>query len=156
MSLEFLPPYTPLLYTKTGIHRGILFFFIQAIECGINVLMIITENITICPMKFLIFNWLKNMVIAWESFRNAVYLSHIEHHFYFIRECVIQKGVSINLHIHTKNDAYFVPHSTVKVIWRRFKVSSKRLLRRLKLCNIVMHAKRPPPPPDTLIRKTCS
>ena len=37
MSVKCIPPYTPLLYRKTGVRRGIpnfLFFFIQNIHCG--------------------------------------------------------------------------------------------------------------------------
>ena len=32
MSMCFIPPYTPLLYSKTGVYRGILYFLIFALK----------------------------------------------------------------------------------------------------------------------------
>ena len=32
MSVWFIPPYTPLLYSKTGVYRGIHFFLIFALK----------------------------------------------------------------------------------------------------------------------------
>ena len=32
MSVCFIPPYTPLLYSKTGVHRGIEYFLIFALK----------------------------------------------------------------------------------------------------------------------------
>ena len=37
MSVQFIPPYTPLLHSKTGVYRGIPFFFLfllKNIDCG--------------------------------------------------------------------------------------------------------------------------
>ena len=36
MSMKSLPPHTPLLYSKTGVYRGYLFFlfFVPKIDCG--------------------------------------------------------------------------------------------------------------------------
>ena len=38
MSVKCTPPYTPLLYSKTGVYRGIHFFLIFALKPTINVL----------------------------------------------------------------------------------------------------------------------
>ena len=32
MPMHFSPPYTPLLYSKTGVYRGIFFFLIFAVK----------------------------------------------------------------------------------------------------------------------------
>ena len=39
MSVCFIPPYTPLLYSKTGVYRGIHFFLIFALKHRLRVLI---------------------------------------------------------------------------------------------------------------------
>ena len=71
MSVCFIPPYTPLLYSKTGVYRGIHFFLflLQNIDCGysleqrvpsINVLSKNKKNIKKFHLKIIIFTAFKN------------------------------------------------------------------------------------------------
>ena len=66
MSMKSIPPHTPLLYSKTGLYRGIPIFliFFQNIDSTASVLSVPTiyvlsknvENIKNFQMKFSIFN----------------------------------------------------------------------------------------------------
>ena len=45
MSVCFIPPYTPLLYSKTGVYRGLQYFFIFALK---HILWVLTCTHNIC------------------------------------------------------------------------------------------------------------
>ena len=81
MSVKCIPPYTPLLYSKTGVYRGILFFLIFALKhrlCvhvrtaslrqfkrvpTINVLSKNKKNITIFHLKIIFFTAVNDCII---------------------------------------------------------------------------------------------
>ena len=73
MSVKCIPPYTPLLYSKTGFAEVnlIFLFLIQNIDCGyslepcatIHVLSKNKKNIKKIPMKFSNFTAEKNLCI---------------------------------------------------------------------------------------------
>ena len=84
MSVQYIPPYTPLLYSKTGVCRGIPIFIIFGPKhllwvlnthyCvpTINVLSKNKKNIFFFLLKCSIFTAEKKLLyIAWTSFHNG-------------------------------------------------------------------------------------
>ena len=80
MSVCFIPPYTPLLYRKTGVYRGIHYFLFFALK---HILWVLTCTHNICfeqkyenskknELKIVIFTAVRNrcIFIAWACFRN--------------------------------------------------------------------------------------
>ena len=63
MSVKCVPPQTPLLYSKTGVCRGIPGFIIFGAKHTLWVLVFFL-------VKFSIFTGENNLHITWESFRN--------------------------------------------------------------------------------------
>ena len=68
MSVRFIPPYNPLLYSKIGVYRGIQYFLIFALKHRlwvptINVLSKNKINIRIFHLKINIFTAVKNCCI---------------------------------------------------------------------------------------------
>ena len=93
MSVCFIPPYTPLLYSKTGVYRGIHYFLIFALKHILWVLVrtasneaVLTCTHNICfeqknenSTKKSTENWHfysreKTLYIAWVCFRNVAQL----------------------------------------------------------------------------------
>ena len=48
MSVCFIPPYTPLLYIKTGVYRGVHYFLIFALK---HILWVLVEAVLTCTHK---------------------------------------------------------------------------------------------------------
>ena len=78
MPVQVTPPYTPLLYSKTGVYRGILYFLISG---GSNVYTMYflsknKKNITIFHLKMIIFTAVKNhSILHGRVFRNVLSVS---------------------------------------------------------------------------------
>ena len=88
MSVQCIPPCTPILYSKTGVRRGIPIFLIFVPKHRMWILVRrggsnvypqsmfwakIIKNIKIFPMKFSIFTAeKKSLYIAWASFRYGI------------------------------------------------------------------------------------
>ena len=77
MSVYCIPPYTPLLYSKTGVYRGIHDFLIFALKQKLWVLVRTAHNICF-EQKYenskkknqLKLSFLQSLYIAWACFRN--------------------------------------------------------------------------------------
>ena len=87
MSVCFLPPYTPLLYSKAGVYRGIHFYII-ALKHRLRVLVstVLTCNHNICfkqkykkknpknsTENFHFYSREKSLYIAWACFRKLIF-----------------------------------------------------------------------------------
>ena len=75
MSVQYIPNYTPLLYSKTGICRGIPIFLIllQNIYCGCSLEPPRREKYHNFSVENFHFLKLKNsLYIAWASLRNGM------------------------------------------------------------------------------------
>ena len=79
MSVCFIPPYTPLLYSKTGVYRGMHYFLIFALKHRLWVL-VRTHNIcfeqkyencqNISSENCHFYSRKKSLYVAWACFRN--------------------------------------------------------------------------------------
>ena len=78
MSVCFIPPYTPLLYRKTGVYRGIHYFLIFALKHRLWVL-VRTASFTIYVLR-------KNVKIVKKSTENCHFYS-CEKSLYGARAC---------------------------------------------------------------------
>ena len=63
MSVQFIPPFTPLLYSKNGAYRGILFFLIFALKHRLWVFVRTASISDFFHLKIIFVTTLKNCSI---------------------------------------------------------------------------------------------